>query len=1454
MGVKCTDLRMENIGSSTSMVCKWHCGADNKDHFVVWFYYNPPGKASWIRDGSKTVNLPNMSSGWYHVDYNPPAPSKARMVKFEVRPYASKDDDGDEYWSGETTGSGAYFTPEHHQVAYERNDQAKLGDSYYSKAVSYWTNDRNNAVKKSDWEKAVAACEKGLSAAESAFECFDKALKLNDQEMGGDGGGDTALWYGSFSRGTCIDRRKKIKFNSDSYLNVVGKARDTYANNLVDYYKKIRSGYLGSAAKQKEAANANKTKAAAERKKATEAGYKNAASYETTASSQYKAASDYYAKAVDLDRKHGWDSWQASDTTLKNNCDTAKTNADNRAKTAKQLYADLKAINDAKKATPARPTARHVGANEWTPRIEVTAPAWTNKVTVERDVDGAGKWAKVKDITRTANSSSWTSTYADSTVEAGHSYRYRFKCASQWASKESAYALNPNNATAFGPYAQKPLPSTNFRATLSGSDSVILTWTNQGKTGSAFELQYSSYVGQNSKGKNDNAWNCGATDQIRKVDVGTASATSGTVAGLEQGKRWYFRVVRKNAAGSAIARRYDWTQNNQVATAAVDVPAPSVKLNKVTALKAQTQDANHPANVKLTWTDNLESGTYYEIQYSSNMAALTDNVLTAIHTDRFDENMGIVGKSDSRVYTVEGLDLGVQYWFRVVKVNGTQKLASGTVKLKTPASVSSSIAVPASVTAASPRDGAVRVEWRCAATSGESFEVERTASATAFTYNELDEIETATLEEPNVSGTGQVITMTGLETGVTWYCRVRKCTSEAKGQWSEVVECELPPGEDSGEGLAAPICADSPAAWDITRGFVISWSHNSQSGAGQTAYEVEARRSTMTETTEVSTDLQIPQGGASMALSLDLEELGFTDGEVLSWRVRTQGAIDGYWSPWSRTQRTSVYSPPSVGASLSCAGDPVDSDNPLTSMPLSVSVEATDGAGNALSAGNAPLRYDFEIVAAGGFSSMSDDGTSRYVAAGEVVYRKSVSAGGEGFPSGAWEFDVPSRDLMLAGGGSYAARAHVLTATGMSATSQDAEFDVQWSGELPDPEAAVIWDPETYTCTISPRCVEARLDEPGWLEPAGFSWRAVEPEDENWYDEEEVEGGDAEQDPMDDGTSPYSDQHPDLSCERVSNNGDGTCTAYITVEGGYGAMAAGDVVYGAIDGVFAIPLSYGVETMLTLDMDGSLALYAVVLEGAAPAEPEDPEEEPEQLPATATEEEYAAAAELGIGDEEYPFDVMPDATDGTDDPEPTAEGLVEGVTLDVYRVNSDGSTVLVAEGLPNDGFASCLDPHPHFGWCSYRIVARDPGSGVISTSDAGAQCDCRYIVIQWDGDWRQDEVAYDGEQVVLPYNIQYDYSWDGDSELRAYFGREAPVPYWGSQLGIGMRLSSDLVRGASDDEQAALYRLARHRGACYVRYGDWGYWAVVKPSLSGGYGEAKVAVTLEVTRIDRSDA
>ena len=232
---------------------------------------------------------------------------------------------------------------------------------------------------------------------------------------------------------------------------------------------------------------------------------------------------------------------------------------------------------------------------------------------------------------------------------------------------------------------------------------------------------------------------------------------------------------------------------------------------------------------------------------------------------------------------------------------------------------------------------------------------------------------------------------------------------------------------------------------------------------------------------------------------------------------------------------------------------------------------------------------------------------------------------------------------------------------------------------------------------------------------------------------------------------------------------------------------------------------------------------------------------------------YQPNAEIGLDTHYYCTYVRPYAHD-------RQGNLPENVLLSIYRHNSDGTYLKLADGIQNGTNTYVTDPHPALDYARYRIIATDTNTGAISYYDPpGYPVNCKAIVIQWNETWSNVDTNNPtplifpilcGSQLILPYNIDVSESNSPDVSLVEYIGRSHSVAYYGTQIGTTSTWNVDIAK----DDSETLYQLRRLQnwmGDVYAREPSGaGYWANIKVSFGQTHCEVTIPVTIELTRVE----
>ena len=373
---------------------------------------------------------------------------------------------------------------------------------------------------------------------------------------------------------------------------------------------------------------------------------------------------------------------------------------------------------------------------------------------VERAAAGAG-------FTPLAILSANTSSYSDTSTSAGTSYEYRVRACN--AAGCSAYS---NVASATTP-AAVPTAPTALVGTVTGSD-VELTWTDNSSNETAFEVE--------------RATTGGSFTTLAALGANTSSYTDNSVV---SGTTYEYRVRACNGAGCS-------TYSN-----VVSVTTPAVAPNAPTALVGTASGAT----VDLSWTDNSNNETSFDIQRTVAGGTFADYGSTPTDVNRF---------------TDASVTAGTTYEYRVTACNAAGCSAySNVVSITVPAAVP---AAPSGLTATPAGSTEVDLTWTDNSATETSFEIERSSSGGSFASIGTAPADATTFTDNTVSS------------GVSYSYRVAACNATGCSAYSNTASATVPtsaPPRPSSLRATVLSATDVDLAWPDV--------------AGETSYEIQQR-------------------------------------------------------------------------------------------------------------------------------------------------------------------------------------------------------------------------------------------------------------------------------------------------------------------------------------------------------------------------------------------------------------------------------------------------------------------------------------------------------------------------------------------------------------------------------------------------------------------------------------
>lgn len=181
---------------------------------------------------------------------------------------------------------------------------------------------------------------------------------------------------------------------------------------------------------------------------------------------------------------------------------------------------------------------------------------------------------------------------------------------------------------------------------------------------------------------------------------------------------------------------------------------------------------------------------------------------------------------------------------------------------------------------------------------------------------------------------------------------------------------------------------------------------------------------------------------------------------------------------------------------------------------------------------------------------------------------------------------------------------------------------------------------------------------------------------------------------------------------------------------------------------------------------------------------------------------------------------------------------VAGDTVDIYRLSADKPELIVKGGSFGQFY---LDPYPASNG-GYRFVDVT-SNGDYTTADGIAWIDkpCSLTL-------KDAVIDFNGEKLILPYNLELSNSWEKDFSETKYLNGHV-VGDWNAAISRNGSINAVLHR---DDLRVPIIRdLAAWNGICHVRTPDGSsFSANVEVSESMSYSSKSRDYTFNITRVD----
>ena len=329
----------------------------------------------------------------------------------------------------------------------------------------------------------------------------------------------------------------------------------------------------------------------------------------------------------------------------------------------------------------------------------------------------------------------------------------------------------------------------------------------------------------------------------------------------------------------------------------------------------------------------------------------------------------------------------------------------------------------------------VAVTWDTV-NNADSYEVQYTTNRDYFD-TAPSEVQSATVENVTTAN------ITGMDTGQTWYFRLRAINEQGNSGWTPIVSCVI------GSTPSPPTTWSSATTVVGGETVTLSWVHNSEDNSAQTAATLEMIINGVPQTREFTTET-----------SYEINTEGYKDASTIQWRVKTKGITTDY-SDWSMQRSINVYAPVSLG--ISGLGSTVGQFPIVIELSTGLSTQR-------------PISYHVSIIANESYETVNYLGDDEFVSEGQEVYSKNFDTSANPFRVG-----ISAGDVNLDNNISYTLVANVATDVGLS-SSASVTFTVEWYDETVDPNAEIgINDADCVSVYIRPYVADDPVEDPGYI-------------------------------------------------------------------------------------------------------------------------------------------------------------------------------------------------------------------------------------------------------------------------------------------------------------------------------------------------------------------------------------